>query len=93
MLRQATPVFPGRARFRCAFDAGRAFAAVSSQDAVRAFDLGDLDAAPATDTLAGRDVRALAESNDGSKVYAVVLASGNRTTVVGVTRRFRPRAA
>ena len=58
------------------FAGGKAFVAVSQEDAVKVFDLGDLDAAPSTVPLFGRDVRALAVSNDGTKVYAVVSALG-----------------
>ncbi|MBI1950413.1 MAG: hypothetical protein HYS34_03505, partial [Acidobacteria bacterium] len=66
------------------FAAGRAFVAVSQEDAVRAFNLSDLSAPPARIDLFGSDTRALAVSKDGSKVYAVVLNSGNQTTVVNV---------
>jgi DNA-binding beta-propeller fold protein YncE/mono/diheme cytochrome c family protein len=65
-----------------AFAAGRAFVAVSQEDAVKVFSLASLDTAPATIDLFGSDARALAVSSDGTKVYAAVLHSGNRTTVV-----------
>ncbi len=65
-----------------AFAAGKAFVAVSQEDAVRVFNLTDLAAPPVTIDLFGSDPRALAVSRDGSRVYAVVLHSGNRTTVV-----------
>lgn len=64
------------------FAAGRAFVAVSQEDAVRVFSLADLTAQPVTIDLFGSDTRALAVSKDGSKVYAVVLNSGNQTTVI-----------
>jgi YVTN family beta-propeller protein len=64
------------------FAAGKAFVAVSQEDAVKVFSLANLDAAPATIDLFGSDARALAVSNDGGKVYAVVLHSGNQTAVV-----------
>jgi YVTN family beta-propeller protein len=64
------------------FAAGKAFVAVSQEDAVRAFNLADLAAPPVTIDLFGSDTRALAVSRDGSRVYAVVLHSGNQTTVV-----------
>jgi YVTN family beta-propeller protein len=65
-----------------AFTGGKAFVAVSEEDAVKVFNLSDLNAAPATVSLLGRDVRALAVSNSGTEVYAVVLKSGNQTTFV-----------
>ncbi len=64
------------------FAAGKAFVAVSQEDAVKVFDLNLLDDPPIVIDLFGSDPRALAVSHDGSKVYAVVLHSGNRTTVV-----------
>ena len=64
------------------FAAGKAFVAVSQEDAVKVFTLANLDAAPVNISLFGSDTRALAVSNDGSKVYAVVLHSGNQTTVL-----------
>jgi len=71
-----------------AFARGRAFVAVSSEDAVKVYGLADLSAPPSIVPLAGRDVRALAVSNDGARVYAVVLRSGNRTSIVGVHATF-----
>jgi DNA-binding beta-propeller fold protein YncE len=65
-----------------AFANGRAFVSVAQDDAVLAFDLANLDAAPTKIDLFGRKPRALAVSNDGSRVWAVVLLSGNQTTVV-----------
>jgi DNA-binding beta-propeller fold protein YncE len=64
------------------FASGRAFVAVSQEDAVKVFTLADLALPPARVDLFGRDVRALAASPDGTKVYAVVLQSGNQTTLV-----------
>jgi DNA-binding beta-propeller fold protein YncE len=64
------------------FASGKAFVAVSNEDAVKVYTLADLTQAPARVDLFGRDVRALAVSADGAKVYAVVLQSGNQTTVV-----------
>lgn len=64
------------------FAAGKAFVAVSQEDQVEVFDLADLAAAPSEIDLFGSDTRALAVSNDGATVYAVVLHSGNGTTVV-----------
>jgi DNA-binding beta-propeller fold protein YncE len=65
-----------------AFAAGRAFVAVSQEDAVKVYALADLAAPPAIVPIFGRRVRALAASPDGAKVYAVPLHSGNQTTVV-----------
>ena len=64
------------------FASGRAFVAVSQEDAVKAWSLANLDAPPVVVPLFGRDIRALAVSGDGTKVYAVALQSGNQTTVV-----------
>jgi len=65
-----------------AFAGGKAFVAVSQEDRVKVYDLGNLDAAPVELELFSRDVRALAVSNTGNEVYAVTLRSGNQTTVV-----------
>lgn len=70
------------------FAAGRAFVAVSQEDAVKVFNLSNLNAAPAKIDLFGSDTRALAVSNDGTKVYTVVLNSGNRTTIINVNNIF-----
>ncbi|HYS06870.1 MAG TPA: hypothetical protein VEW47_16940 [Candidatus Dormibacteraeota bacterium] len=64
------------------FANGRAFVAVSQEDAVKVFDLGDLAGPPIALPLFGSDTRALAASKDGTRVYAVVLNSGNQTTVI-----------
>lgn len=64
------------------FAAGKAFVAVSQEDAVKVFDLARLDLPPQTIDLFGVRTRALAVSRDGSKVYAVVRDSGNQTTVI-----------
>ncbi len=64
------------------FAGNKAFVSVSQQDRVEVFDLTDLDLPPTTIDLFGRSPRALAVSVDGSKVYAVVLRSGNETTVI-----------
>jgi len=65
-----------------AFASGRAFVAVSNEDAVKVWSLADLTLPPGRVDLFGREVRALASSSDGTKVYAVVLQSGNQTTIV-----------
>ena len=75
------------------FTMGKAFVSVSQEDAVKVYDLGNLDAAPSVVPLFGRDVRALAVSNDGTKVYAVVLRSGNETTVLGIGGTFPEEVA
>jgi len=64
------------------FAAGRAFVAVSQEDHVKAYLLADLAQPPIRVDLFGRDARALAASPDGASVYAVVMQSGNQTTVV-----------
>jgi YVTN family beta-propeller protein len=64
------------------FARGRAYVTASNEDAVRAFLLADLSLPPIEISVPGRNPRALAVSNDGGKVYAVVLNSGNQTTVV-----------
>jgi len=64
------------------FANGKAFVAVSQEDAVKVYNLADLGASPLSVDLLGRDVRALATAGDGSKVYAVLLQSGNQTTVI-----------
>ncbi|HEU4401753.1 MAG TPA: hypothetical protein VFT43_06570 [Candidatus Polarisedimenticolia bacterium] len=64
------------------FAAGKAFVAVSREDAVKVFGLSDLSQPPQSLGLFGSDTRALAVSRDGSRVYAVVLDSGNQTTVI-----------
>ena len=64
------------------FANNRAFVSVATEDAVKVYDLGNLDAAPSEVDLFGRKPRALAVSNNGSTVWAVVLLSGNQTTVV-----------
>ncbi|HET6374281.1 MAG TPA: hypothetical protein VFG76_13310 [Candidatus Polarisedimenticolia bacterium] len=64
------------------FAQGKAFVAVSQEDSVKVFSLANLDAPPTTISLFGSDARSLAVSKDGRAVYAVVLHSGNQTTVV-----------
>src|SRR5437867_11727487 len=65
-----------------AFAAGRAFVAVSQEDAVKVYNLADLSAPPTVKALFSRAIRALAVSRAGDKVYAVAQRSGNQTTVV-----------
>ena len=66
-----------------AFAAGRAFVSVAGLDQVRAYLLSDLDAPPVIVPIFSRKPRALAVSNDGTRVYAVALFSGNQTTTIG----------
>lgn len=70
------------------FASGRAFVAVSQEDAVKVYDLSNLSAAPVVKSLFSRDIRALAVSNDHTKVYAVAQRSGNQTTVVNANVLF-----
>ena len=70
------------------FAQGKAFVAVSQEDLIRVFTLSNLTLPPATVNLFGRDVRALAVAPGGSKVYAVMLKSGNLTTVVDANVAF-----
>ncbi len=64
------------------FASGRAFVAVSQLDQVRVYNLANLDEAPRVIDLFGSDIRALATSPDGARVYAIPMHSGNGTTVV-----------
>jgi DNA-binding beta-propeller fold protein YncE len=64
------------------FAAGKAYVAVSHEDAVKVFDPANPGTAPARVDVFGRFPRALAAARDGSKVYAVAQNSGNQTTVV-----------
>ena len=64
------------------FARGKAFVAVSHEDAVKVYNLTNLDAAPVVVKLFASKIRALAVSNDGNTVYAVAEDSGNQTTVV-----------
>jgi YVTN family beta-propeller protein len=75
------------------FAGGRAFVAVSQEDAVKVFDLSNLSGPPVKIDLFGSDTRALAVSKDGSKVYAVVLNSGNQSTVINANVIFNNNAA
>jgi YVTN family beta-propeller protein len=64
------------------FAQGKAFVAVSQEDSVKVFNLLDLAQPPVKIDIFSSDMRALAVANNGSKVYAVALHSGNQTTVV-----------
>ncbi|MBK8180540.1 MAG: beta-propeller fold lactonase family protein [Planctomycetes bacterium] len=65
------------------FAAGRAFVSCSQANTVLVFDLANLGAAPTRIPLFGEDPRALAVSPDGTRVYAAIFESGNRSTVLG----------
>lgn len=65
-----------------AFAAGKAFVAVSLEDAVKVYTIADLAQPPVVKALFGSRIRALAVSSAGDKVYAVPLHSGNQTTAV-----------
>jgi DNA-binding beta-propeller fold protein YncE len=62
------------------FTGSYAFVAVSQEDALKRYTLANLDAPPSVVPLFSRDIRALAVN--GSRIYAVALRSGNRTSVV-----------
>lgn len=62
------------------FAAGRAFVSASGDNAVRVFNLSDLDAAPIVLPIQGEGPRALA--TDGVRVYAAIFESGNKTTIL-----------
>jgi YVTN family beta-propeller protein len=61
----------------------RAFVTCSAIDTVQVFDLAALGAPPLAIELFGEDPRALAVAANGSKVYAAIFESGNRSTVLG----------
>ena len=62
--------------------AGRAFVAVSQEDRLASYNLGDLTLPPASIALDHSDPRSLALSPDGSTVYVCALDSQNETTAV-----------
>ncbi|MFK7960838.1 MAG: YncE family protein [Phycisphaerales bacterium] len=62
------------------FAKGRAFVSSGTEDALYAFDVEDLDAAPVIVPLLGEDPRALA--TDGDNVYALLLHPPNGTGVL-----------
>lgn len=63
--------------------ATRAFVSCSQANTVQVFNLANLDAAPVNIAILGEDPRAMGVSPDGSRVYAAVFESGNRSTVLG----------
>jgi hypothetical protein len=68
------------------FASGKAFVAVSHEDAVKAYDLSDLSAAPVVVRPFASRIRALA--TNGTTVYAVAQDSGNQTAVVDANIAF-----
>jgi YVTN family beta-propeller protein len=60
----------------------RAFVSCSQVNTIQVFNLANLSASPANVAIDAEDPRALAVSADGSRVYAAVFESGNRTTVL-----------
>ncbi len=64
------------------FAGGKAFITCSERKAVWVFNATNLGQAPTEVLLVGEQPRALAVSNDGSKVYVAFFESGNQTTVV-----------
>jgi YVTN family beta-propeller protein len=64
------------------FAGGKAFVTCSERKSVYVFTLSNLGAAPTEVLLVGEQPRAMAVSNDGSKVYVAFFESGNQTTVI-----------
>ncbi len=65
-----------------AFAAGRAYVSVSQEDAVKAYDPANLQAAPIVIPIPGRMPRALAASIDGANILVDVFNSGGQATVL-----------
>ncbi len=65
------------------FTNSRAFVSCSQTDEVLVYELSDLSLPPTVVAIEGEEPRALAVSADGSRVYAAVFESGNRSTVLG----------
>ena len=65
-----------------AFAQGRAFVALSGEDAIRIFDAANPDGPSLDIAIAGDTPRALAVSPDGTSVHVVVQHSGNQTSLV-----------
>lgn len=64
------------------FAGGKAFVSCSERKSIFVFNLSNLSAAPTEVLLVGEQPRAMAVSNNGSKIYVAFFESGNRTTVV-----------
>jgi YVTN family beta-propeller protein len=60
----------------------KAYVAVSGLRQVKIFDINNLTANPQVLTIEGKQPRALAKDNTGSRVFVSVFESGNQTTVV-----------
>ncbi len=58
----------------------RAFVSISRRNQIKVYDPADLAAAPVAIEIEGEEPCALA--TDGSRVYAAIFESGNRTTIV-----------
>ncbi len=58
----------------------RAFVSISQENRVEVFDPADLDAAPISLPIAGEDPRDL--ETDGTRVFAAIFESGNKTTIL-----------
>ena len=65
-----------------AFAAGKAFVTCSGTEDVRVFSLSNLAAPASVVAIQGEMPRAMAVSPDGTKVYAAIFASGNKTTIL-----------
>ncbi|HEX5009457.1 MAG TPA: hypothetical protein VFY71_03575 [Planctomycetota bacterium] len=61
----------------------RAFVTCSAANTVLVFDPDDLAVPPVRLDIQGEDPRALAVSADGSRVYAAIFESSNRTSILG----------
>ena len=61
----------------------RAFVTCSGANKVLVFDPANLGSAPSEIAILGDQPRALARSQDGTKVYAAIFESGNHSTVLG----------
>jgi len=61
----------------------RAFVSCSQANTVLAYDLASLSLPPTRIAIDGEDPRAMAVSDDGTKVYVAVFESGNSTTILG----------
>ena len=68
-----------------AFAGGKAFVTATASDEVHVFD-ASTRAGLGTIPIFGKDPRGLAASGDGTKVYALVNRSGNRTTLLPMTQ-------
>ena len=64
------------------FAGTKAFVSVSRRNEIRVFDVGTHAQIGAPIAVFGGNPRALAVSNDGTKVYAAFALSGNRTTII-----------